>query len=197
MLFFTTNYFSVQTFSVFFLSSIFVKIRLILLFSKLSSIELYYWSGRTKNMILWTGLFLLMNTNLMSFSFLFLYRKKPLLSWVRTSQVFAVQFAYGKAILLLWACFLCNTELRITNTEACRFHSAYRVSWSFACAELALWGLNGACSPWHDMSWAFCLCTLPCLRWAGSVRGGCSKWQCVQLWSRKVRRCLFQMSFNS
>lgn len=75
-----------------------------------------------------------------------------------------------KAILLHSACFLCNTELRIMNTEACRFNSAYRVSWSFACAELALRGLNGACSLWHDMSWAFCLCALPCLRWAGGIR---------------------------
>lgn len=74
------------------------------------------------------------------------------------------------AILLHLACFFCNTEPRIMNTEACRFNSAYRVSWSFACAELARRGLNGACSPWHDMSWAFCLCTLPCLRWAGGVR---------------------------
>ena len=50
-----------------------------------------------------------------------------------------------------------NAELRIMNTEACRFHSAYRVSWSFACAELALRGLNGACSLRHDMSRALCL----------------------------------------
>lgn len=53
------------------------------------------------------------------------------------------------------ASFLCIDELPIRNTEACRFNSAYHVSWSPACAELALQGLNGARSLWHDMSWAY------------------------------------------
>lgn len=55
------------------------------------------------------------------------------------------------------------SKLPIRNTEACGFNSAYHVSWSFACAELALRGLNGARSPWHDMSWAFaCALCLVC-----------------------------------
>lgn len=49
------------------------------------------------------------------------------------------------------------------NTEACGFNSAYHVSWSLACAELALRGLNCARSLWHDMSWAFaCALCLVC-----------------------------------
>lgn len=57
----------------------------------------------------------------------------------------------------------CISELVIRNTEACRFNSAYHMSWSFACAGLARWGLNGARSLWHDMSWAFaCALCLVC-----------------------------------
>lgn len=55
------------------------------------------------------------------------------------------------------------SELPIRDTEACRFNSAYHVSWSFACAGLALRGLNVARSLWHDMSWAFaCALCLVC-----------------------------------
>lgn len=39
------------------------------------------------------------------------------------------------------------------------------MSWSSACAELALRGLNGARSLWHDMSWAFaCALCLVCTK---------------------------------
>lgn len=41
------------------------------------------------------------------------------------------------------------------------------MSWSFACAVLALQGLNGARSLWHDMSWAYA-CAL-CLVFAELV----------------------------
>lgn len=59
--------------------------------------------------------------------------------------------------------FFSISELPIRNTEACGFNSAYRVSWSFACAELALRGLTSARSLWHDMSWAFaCALCLVC-----------------------------------
>lgn len=61
------------------------------------------------------------------------------------------------------ASYFCISELPIRNTEACGFNSVYHVSWSFACAELALRGLNGARSLWHDMSWAFaCALCLVC-----------------------------------
>lgn len=61
------------------------------------------------------------------------------------------------------ASILCNNELPIRNTEAYRLNSAYHVSWSFACAELALRGLNSARSLWHDMRWAFaCALCLVC-----------------------------------
>lgn len=61
------------------------------------------------------------------------------------------------------ASHFCISELPIRNIEACGFNSAYRESWSFACAELALRGLNGARSLWHDMSWAFaCALFLVC-----------------------------------
>lgn len=56
-----------------------------------------------------------------------------------------------------------TSELPIRNSEACGFNSAYHVSWSLAFAELALRGLNGARSLWHDMSWAFaCALCLVC-----------------------------------
>lgn len=59
----------------------------------------------------------------------------------------------------------------IRNTEACGFNSAYHVSWSSACDELALQGLNGARSLWHDMSWAFaCALCLVCTE-LGGVKG--------------------------
>lgn len=61
------------------------------------------------------------------------------------------------------ASFLCINELAIRNTEAYRFNSAYHDSWSFACAELALRGLNSARSLWHDMRWDFaCALCLVC-----------------------------------
>lgn len=63
--------------------------------------------------------------------------------------------------------YFCISELPIRNSEACGFNSAYHVSWSFACARLALRGLNGARSLWHDTSWAFA-CAL-CLVCAESV----------------------------
>lgn len=79
--------------------------------------------------------------------------------------------ADGKPALLHYPPDSASVPSPIRNTEACGFDSAYHVSWSSACAELALQGLNGARSLWHDMSWAFaCALCLVCAE-LGGVRG--------------------------
>lgn len=73
--------------------------------------------------------------------FYFLYKKRIKLLVVyrlQLKQCKCLHVTLHKTNPVILESILCTNELPIRNAEAYRFTSAYHVSWSFACAELAM-----------------------------------------------------------